>query len=123
MCGLEIQVQDGRVSSIRPNKADEWSAGHICPKGASLGGLHEDPDRIRRPMIKVDGQWHEVDWDTAFRRCTELLAPVIAKHGIGAVAAYTGNPLAHSFSLSRYAAILLGLSGMPITYSPGTIDQ
>lgn len=123
MCGLEIQVQDGKVASIRPNKADEWSAGHICPKGASLGALHHDPDRIRRPMIKVDGQWHEVDWDTAFRRCTELLAPVIEKHGIGAVAAYTGNPLAHSFSLSRYAAILLGLSGMPITYSPGTIDQ
>ncbi|BBX82378.1 molybdopterin-binding oxidoreductase [Mycolicibacterium aubagnense] len=123
MCGLEIQVADGKVAGIRPNKADEWSAGHICPKGASLGALHEDPDRIRRPMIKIDGEWHEVDWDTAFRRCTELLAPVIEKHGIGAVTAYTGNPLAHSFSLSRYAAILLGLSGMPITYSPGTIDQ
>ncbi|MDT5004505.1 MAG: hypothetical protein QOJ24_1681, partial [Mycobacterium sp.] len=27
-------------------------------------------------MIKVDGQWHEVSWDAAFRRCTELLAPV-----------------------------------------------
>ena len=123
MCGLEIQVSGGKVAGIRPNRADAWSAGHICPKGASLGALHEDPDRIRRPMIKIDGQWHEVDWDTAFRRCTELLAPIIAEHGIGAVAAYTGNPLAHSFSLSRYAAILLGLSGMPITYSPGTIDQ
>lgn len=123
MCGLEIQVSDGKVTSVRPNQADEWSAGHICPKGASLAALHDDPDRIRRPMIKIDGQWHEVDWDTAFRRCTELLAPVIEKYGIGAVAAYTGNPLAHSFSLSRYSAVLLGLSGMPITYSPGTIDQ
>ena len=28
---------------------------HICPKGATLGAVHEDPDRIRRPMIKVDG--------------------------------------------------------------------
>lgn len=123
MCGLEIQVSDGKVASVRPNKVDQWSAGHICPKGASLAALHDDPDRIRRPMIKIDGRWHEVDWDTAFRRCTELLAPVIEKYGIGAVAAYTGNPLAHSFSLSRYAAVLLGLSGMPITYSPGTIDQ
>jgi anaerobic selenocysteine-containing dehydrogenase len=100
-----------------------WSHGHICPKGASLGAVHEDPDRIRRPMVKVDGQWQEVDWDTAFRRCTELLAPVIEKYGIGAVTAYTGNPLAHSFSLARYAGILLGLSGMPMTYSPGTVDQ
>ena len=64
MCGLEIQAEG--VAGIR-------------------GNLHEDPDRIRRPMIKVDGQWREVSWDAAFRRCTELLAPVIEKYGIGSV--------------------------------------
>ncbi|HYZ66769.1 MAG TPA: molybdopterin-dependent oxidoreductase, partial [Mycobacterium sp.] len=123
MCGLEIEVDGGRVASIRGNRDDAWSRGHICPKGATLGFLHEDPDRIRRPMIKVDGQWHEVGWDEAFRRCTELLAPVIDTHGIGAVTCYTGNPLAHSFSLGRYTGVLLGMSGIPISYSPGTVDQ
>src|ERR1700754_4880987 len=123
MCGLEIHVEDGRVASIRGNRDDTWSRGHICPKGATLGAVHEDPDRIRHPMIKVDGQWQEVSWDAAFRRCTELLAPVIEKHGIGAVTCYTGNPLAHSFSLGRYTGVLLGMSGIPISYSPGTVDQ
>lgn len=123
MCGLEIQVDDGRVTGIRGNRDDVWSRGHLCPKGTSLAALHDDPDRIREPMIKVDGQWQEVSWDAAFRRCTELLTPVIDKYGIGAVTAYTGNPLAHSFSLARYAGVLMGMSGMPITYSPGTVDQ
>jgi anaerobic selenocysteine-containing dehydrogenase len=123
MCGLEIQVDGGKVAGIRGNRADEWSRGHICPKGATLGAVHEDPDRIRTPMVKVDGQWREVSWDEAFRRCTELLAPVIEKYGIGAVTAYVGNPLAHSFSLARYSGVLLGMSGIPITYSPGTVDQ
>lgn len=123
MCGLEIQVSDGRVAGIRGNPDDVWSRGHLCPKGASLGAVHDDPDRIRTPMIKVDGQWQEVGWDAAFRRCTELLAPVIAEHGIGAVTCYTGNPLAHSFSLGRYTGVLLGMSGIPVSYSPGTIDQ
>jgi anaerobic selenocysteine-containing dehydrogenase len=123
MCGLEIHVDQGRVAGIRGNRDDVWSHGHLCPKGASLGALHEDPDRIRAPMIKIDGQWQEVSWQRAFERCTELLAPVIDKHGIGAVTAYTGNPLAHSFSLGRYTGILLGLSGIPISYSPGTVDQ
>jgi anaerobic selenocysteine-containing dehydrogenase len=123
MCGLEIHVEAGRVKSIRGNSDDVWSRGHLCPKGVSLGALHHDPDRIRSPLIKVDGRWLEVSWDAAFRRCTELLTPVIRKYGIGAVTAYTGNPLAHSFSLARYAGVLLGMSGMPITYSPGTVDQ
>ena len=123
MCGLEIDVADGRIAGIRGNHDDVWSRGHLCPKGVSLGAIHEDPDRIRTPMIKVDGQWQEVTWDAAFRRCTELLAPVIAEHGIGAVTAYTGNPLAHSFSLGRYTGVLLGMSGIPVSYSPGTVDQ
>ncbi|WP_082994331.1 molybdopterin-dependent oxidoreductase [Mycobacterium paragordonae] len=123
MCGLVIQVQDGRVAGIRGNRDDVWSRGHICPKGAALGALHDDPDRIRQPLIKVEGQWQEVSWDAAFRRCTELLTPVIEQYGIGAVTAYTGNPLAHSFSLARYAGVLLGMSGIPVTYSPGTVDQ
>jgi anaerobic selenocysteine-containing dehydrogenase len=123
MCGLEIHVEEGRVTSIRGNRDDVWSRGHLCPKGVSLAAVHDDPDRVRNPMIKVDGQWREVSWDAAFRRCTELLAPVIEKYGIGAVTAYTGNPLAHSFSLARYAGVLMGMSGMPVTYSPGTVDQ
>ncbi|OBR98375.1 molybdopterin dinucleotide-binding protein [Mycobacterium gordonae] len=123
MCGLDIRVQGGKVAGIRGNRDDVWSRGHICPKGAALAALHDDPDRIRQPLIKVDGRWHEVSWDAAFRRCTELLTPVIRKYGIGAVTAYTGNPLAHSFSLARYAGVLLGMSGIPVTYSPGTVDQ
>lgn len=123
MCGLAIDVEDGHVTGIRGNRDDVWSRGHLCPKGTSLAALHDDPDRIRAPMIKVDGQWREVSWNAAFRRCTELLTPVIEKYGIGAVTAYTGNPLAHSFSLARYAGVLMGMSGMPVTYSPGTVDQ
>ncbi len=62
-------------------------------------------------------------WDEAFRRCSELLRPVVAEHGIEAVTAYVGNPLAHDFSLGRYVGILIGMSGIPMIYSPGTVDQ
>src|ERR1700740_1406917 len=127
MCGLEIHVEggpkNGKVTSIRGNRDDVWSRGHISQTRVYLAALHDDPDRIRRPLIKVDGRWQEVSWDAAFRRCTELLTPVIEKYGIGAVTAYTGNPLAPSFSLARYSGVLLGMSGMPVTYSPGTVDQ
>jgi anaerobic selenocysteine-containing dehydrogenase len=40
MCGLRIQVEDGRVTRIRPNQEDVWSRGYICPKGTTLGELH-----------------------------------------------------------------------------------
>ena len=52
MCGLRLTVEDGRVTRIRSNPDDVWSEGYICPKGTVLGQLHEDPDRLRRPLVR-----------------------------------------------------------------------
>ena len=124
MCGLEVHVRDQQVELIRADQSDAWSKGHLCPKGTTLGHLHHDPDRLHEPMVRQpDGTFQAVTWEEAFDRCTELLAPVIAEHGIGAVTAFVGNPLAHAFSLSRYIGVLIGLSGIPMIYSPGTVDQ
>ncbi len=123
MCGLEIHVADDRVELIRADRDDAWSKGHLCPKGTAVGHLHHDPDRLRRPLVREGDTWREVGWDDAFRRCDELLAPVIAEHGIEAVTAYVGNPLAHNMSLGRYIGVLIGMSGIPMIYSAGTVDQ
>ena len=62
MCGLRVSVQDGRVTEVRGNADDVWSGGHICPKGAAIGQLHEDPDRLRVPMVRTpEGTFREVD--------------------------------------------------------------
>ncbi|MCU1463204.1 MAG: psrA 1 [Acidimicrobiales bacterium] len=123
MCGLEIAVEDGQVALIRPDRDDVWSKGFICPKGTTLGHLHHDPDRLRAPMVRDGETWREVTWAEAFDRCADLLHPVIEQHGIGAVTAYVGNPTAHNFSLGRYVGVLIGMSGIPMIYSAGTVDQ
>ena len=125
MCGLEIEVEGDRVTRVRGDRADVWSKGFLCPKGASIGQLHHDPDRIREPMVRdpETGEWREVGWDEAFARCEELLAPVIAEHGIEAVTAYLGNPNVHSYSLSRFSGAVPGLAGMKVLWSAGTVDQ
>src|SRR4051794_25502414 len=123
MCGLEVHVEGDRVALIRADRDDAWSQGHLCPKGTTLGHLHHDPDRLRAPLVRDGDTWREVSWDEAFRRCSELLGPVVAAHGIEAVTAYVGNPLAHNFSLGRYVGVLIGMSGIPMIYSAGTVDQ
>jgi anaerobic selenocysteine-containing dehydrogenase len=123
MCGLDVRVEDERVTLIRPNRDDVWSKGFICPKGTALGHLHDDPDRLRAPMVRDGDQWCEVSWDDAFARCTELLQGVIERHGKQAVTAYIGNPTAHNFSLSRYVPTFIAIADLAQTYSAGTVDQ
>ena len=74
-------------------------------------------------MVRDGTTWREVSWDEAFETCERLLQPVIEKYGIGAVTAYVGNPTAHNFSLSRYVGVLIAMSGIPMIYSSGTVDQ
>ena len=123
MCGLEIEVEGDRVTRVRGDRQDVWSRGFLCAKGASLGELHHDPDRLRVPLVRDGAEWREVSWDEAFARCEEILAPVVGEHGMGAVTLYNGNPNVHNYSLSRYSGALPALSGIRITWSAGTVDQ
>src|SRR6478735_5332111 len=123
MCGLEVRVTDGTVDRIRGDRDDVWSKGYVCPKGTALGHLHHDPDRVTAPMIRRGDTWTEVDWDTAFARCDELLADVIARHGKESISCYIGNPTAHNFSLGRYVGLFIGLAALPVVYSAGTVDH
>ena len=123
MCGLELEIEGDRVVRLRPDDADVWSKGYVCPKGATIPQLHADPDRLRAPMIREGSTWREATWDEAFRRCEELLGGVLARHGKSAVSCYIGNPTAHNFSLARYVGLFMGLSQLPVIYSAGTVDQ
>ena len=51
-CGVVVEVDDGRIRSIRGNDDDVLSRGYICPKAAALTDLHYDPDRLRAPVIR-----------------------------------------------------------------------
>ena len=124
MCGVDVHVDSAQqVSLIRGAKDDVWSKGYICPKGSALGHLHHDPDRIRVPMIRDGDQWREVSYAEAYRRCEELLHPIIERDGPSAITAFVGNPAGHSFSIPRYLSQMLGPSGIPHIYSAGTVDQ
>ena len=65
MCGLELHVEDGAVRLIRGDRDDVWSHGYICPKGTTLGHLHDDPDRLREPLMRHGDRWQTATWAEA----------------------------------------------------------
>jgi anaerobic selenocysteine-containing dehydrogenase len=123
-CGLEIELdRQDKVVSIRGHEADVFSAGYICPKGVALKDLHEDPDRLRTPLIKRDGRFVEATWDEAFAEIERRLPPLMARHGRDAVATMIGNPSAHKLGLLLYGARLAKALGTRNVYSASTLDQ
>ncbi|MBL0214529.1 MAG: molybdopterin-dependent oxidoreductase [Myxococcales bacterium] len=122
-CGLELGIEAGQITSIRGHDADVSSAGFLCPKGAALGELHADPDRLRAPLVKRDGAFVEVSWDEAFAEIERRLPPIRAAHGPNAVAMVLGNPTAHKAGLLLYGARLTRALGTANVFSASTLDQ
>ena len=122
-CGLEIGLDGDRVTRIRGHAEDVSSRGFICPKGAALGELHADPDRLRAPMIRRDGAHVAVTWDEAFAEIERRLPPLLAAHGPQAAAVVLGNPTAHKAGLLLYGARLTRAIGTTNVFSASTLDQ
>ncbi len=122
-CGLELTLEGDRVTAIRGHAEDVSSAGFICPKGAAVGELHADPDRLRAPLVKKGGAFVEVTWDEAFAEIDRRLTPILAEHGPNAVAMVLGNPTAHKAGLLLYGARLTRAIGTANVFSASTLDQ
>ena len=122
-CGLELKVAGGKVLSIRGHDADVFSAGYICPKGVALKDLHEDPDRLRTPLVRRDGRLVPATWDEAFAEIERRLVPIVERHGRDAVALMFGNPNVHKLGLLMYLPRLARAIGTKNVFSASTLDQ
>jgi anaerobic selenocysteine-containing dehydrogenase len=122
-CGLTLTIENGRVTRARGDREDVFSAGFVCPKGASFPELDNDPDRLTRPMIRRDSVLTETTWGEAFAVVEERLGAVIRDHGGASVGVYLGNPNAHTVAGSLYPPLIIRGLGTRQAFSASTLDQ
>lgn len=122
-CGITVTTDGDRVVDIRGDERDPISQGYICPKATALADLHHDPDRLKRPVVKRDGEFVEVDWDEAFDLVGERLRAVRSRHGKEALGVYYGNPTAHNLGLLLFGLPLFRSLGTRHVYSATSVDQ
>jgi anaerobic selenocysteine-containing dehydrogenase len=123
ICGLEIVTDGERVVSIRGDREDPLSRGYLCPKAYALKDLHEDPDRLRRPLRRRGNDFEEIGWDEAIAEAGERLGGIRKQHGRHAVATYLGNPSVHNVGASLGGLLLLATLRNRTRFSATSLDQ
>ncbi len=122
-CGLALEVEGERIVSVRPDRDDVLSGGYVCPKGIAINAVHDDPDRLRRPMRRTrDGAFAPCSWDEAFALVGERLRAIRAAHGANAVGVYVGNPIVHNHGALLLRTPLLRALGTRNAFSAGSQD-
>ncbi|MBK7952210.1 MAG: molybdopterin-dependent oxidoreductase [Deltaproteobacteria bacterium] len=122
-CGLAIEVEGDRVLGVRGDDADPFSRGFLCPKGAALGELHHDPDRLRQPLVRRDGELVPATWDEAFAEVERGLSKIVADHGRQSLAVLLGNPVTHHLAPAFYLRSLIRAAGTRNLFTASTVDQ
>ncbi len=94
-CGLEIQLggESGRrITKVRGDKAHPASQGYACEKPSRLDFYQNDATRLTKPLRRrPDGEFEEIDWETAIREVAERLAAIRDEHGGESIFYYGGG--------------------------------
>jgi anaerobic selenocysteine-containing dehydrogenase len=65
-CGLEVTIDDGKMTKIKGDKEHPLSQGYICQKAARLEYYQNNDDRLQHPLKRQDdGSFKKVSWDEA----------------------------------------------------------
>ncbi|AMJ95948.1 dehydrogenase [Alteromonas stellipolaris] len=123
MCGIEVATQGNRILSIKGDKDNPFSEGHVCPKASALKDLYDDPDRLKRPIKKVGDEWQEIPWSEAFDYVAEKLHHIQSTHGKDAVGVYLGNPNAHNMGAILFGPYFYRALESHNRYSATSVDQ
>jgi len=123
MCGIAIEHDGENILSVKGDPDHVLSKGNICPKPVGLQDIHTDPDRLRAPVKKIDGEFVEISWKEAFEETATRLAEIQMQYGDNAVATYQGRSTAHNIGALLTVHPLRQVSNTHNTYTGSTVDQ
>lgn len=131
-CSLEMEVENGKIISVRPDPTSPRSNGYCCRKGRSAKYFVDHGDRVLYPRKRVGDHYERITWEQAYLEIAEKANAILEIHGphsaavIGAgtaavqTAAGTAAPLLAAIG-SRYIFNPIGVEFMADWWSHGRI--
>jgi anaerobic selenocysteine-containing dehydrogenase len=125
-CGLRVHVdrESKTIERIEGDPDDFRSRGYLCPKAYGMKGVYEDPDRLHRPIQKLDdGSWKEIGFEEALDFAAEKIRAVQQTHGTHTVGLFVGEPTGHDVGALLYTTHFIQTFQTPRIFSSATMDQ
>jgi anaerobic selenocysteine-containing dehydrogenase len=101
-CGMLIEVEHERITSIKGDPENPDSRGFLCMRGQATREIPQNPRRLRSPLRRVgkrgEEHWEPISWEDAYSLIIERIQQTQRDHvgiwaGHGALATASIRPL------------------------------
>src|SRR5215204_3173893 len=113
---LDIAVKDGLIVGVRGRGVDRVNKGRVDPKDLFGWKANNSGDRLKKPLVRENGELVETSWDEAFARIVERSKELLEKKGPLALGFYTTGQL---FLEEYYTLGVIGKAGLVTPHMDG----
>jgi anaerobic selenocysteine-containing dehydrogenase len=110
-CGLDVEVEDGKVISCRPDETSPRSHGYCCRKGRDSKYFIEHGDRLDYPMKREGDKFVRISWDKAISEISYKLRNIVDTYGPRAICGIGGASGGDQSELVFMRPLIEGLGG------------
>ncbi len=89
-CGMEVDIEAGRVVAVRGDRDNEVTRGYSCQKGRAEIERIYHPDRLLSAQKRDGYGFSPLKRSQALDEVAQRLAEIVAEYGPNSVAVYTG---------------------------------
>lgn len=113
-CGLYLETAGNQVAGVYPSFSHPANRGKICARGWHVHEVASSPDRLKSPLLRRNGQFHEVSWDEAFDFIASRLQQIRDRHGPDSIAFLNSPRCANeeSYLLQKFARAVIGTNNV-----------
>jgi predicted molibdopterin-dependent oxidoreductase YjgC len=108
-CGMILEVLDGELIDILPNKSNPVNKGELCIKGWNAHDFVISSERISRPLIRRNDDLKEVSWEEVLDYTSLELKRIKDQYGSDSIAFFSSAKCTNeeNYLLQKFARAVI----------------
>jgi formate dehydrogenase major subunit len=113
-CGLYLETSANQVVGAYPSMSHPTNNGRICVRGWHAHEVAGSPDRLKKPLLKKNGQFQESSWEEALGFIVARLKKIRDKHGPDSIAMLSSPRCSNeeAYLLQKLARTVIGTNNV-----------
>ncbi|HEH3220430.1 TPA: molybdopterin oxidoreductase family protein [Staphylococcus aureus] len=113
-CSFEVWTKDREILKVQPSHDSPANKIATCVKGKFSWGHINSDQRLTKPLVRKNGEFHEVEWDEALNVIADNFTSIKEKHGPDALSFISSSKATNeeSYLMQKLARQVIGTNNV-----------